>query len=405
MRPKQIISSIILCLLINFFLVGNLNAQDPTTDSALLKRIADLENQVSYKKSGDEHFLVAGLATFGFVANKTTVNSNGSQQVTKTNSLADADRYEFSPMFLWRHGNKFLLEFEASFDGYTVGVNWADVSYFAAPGLIIRAGYIVLPFGTYNKRLAAGWIDKLPTDPIGVADVPPGSDFGLEVEGGFPLGNMKWNYDLSISNGMQLLPDGEIQSVGIVDNNMNKTLTGRIGLLPFSNSSLEIGVSGMVGNVGDANSQFESAQTQSYAVDMNFVRTFNPILVNFKGQYNNTFINKQPYIKPDSTGAEYTFDNTTSSYFAQLSLRPTGSSSKFLKNLEGAFRIGNYTTPNNSFWGQKSEYVEAGLLYWLSWRSVIKFAYQSNNINSKAIDDNSTTTKSQSLFIQFAIQL
>ncbi len=404
MRPTRIKSTIILCVLINFFLVGNLRAQDPSTDSALLKRISDLENQVSYKKSGDEHFLVAGLATFGFVANKTTINSPGSQQITKTNSLADADRFEFSPMFLWRHGNKFLVEFEASYDGYTVGVNWADVSYFAAPGLIIRAGYIVLPFGTYNKRLAAGWIDKLPTDPIGVADVPPGSDFGLEVEGGFPLGNMKWNYDLSISNGMQLLPDGEIQSVGIVDNNLNKTLTGRIGLLPFSNSSLEIGVSGMVGNVGDDNSQFQSAKTESYAVDMNFVRTFNPILVNFKGQFNNTNINKQQYIKPDDS-SQYTFDNNTSSYFAQLSLRPTGSSSKFLKNLEGAFRIGNYTTPNNSLWGQKSEYVEAGLLYWLSWRSVIKFAYQSNNINSKTIDDNSTTTKSESLFIQFAIQL
>ena len=326
------------------------------------------------------------------------------QQVTKTNSIADADRYEFSPMFLWRHGNKFLLEFEASFDGYTVGVNWADVSYFAAPGLIIRAGYIVLPFGTYNKRLAAGWIDKLPTDPIGVADVPPGSDFGLEVEGGFPLGNMKWNYDLSISNGMQLLPDGEIQSVGIVDNNMNKTLTGRIGLLPFSNSSLEIGVSGMVGNVGDDNSEFQSAKTESYAVDVNFVRTFNPILVNFKGQFNNTNINKQQYIKPEDS-SQYTFDNNTNSYFAQLSLRPTGLSSKFLKNLEGAFRIGNYTTPNNSLWGQKSDYVEVGLLYWLSWRAVLKFAYQSNDINSKTIDDNSTTTKSQSLFIQFAIQL
>ncbi|MFI5157107.1 MAG: hypothetical protein ACHQEM_13030, partial [Chitinophagales bacterium] len=201
-----------------------------------------------------------------------------------------------------------------------------------------------------------------------------------------------------------LLPDGEIQSVGIVDNNLNKTVTGRVGLLPFSNSSLEIGLSGMLGNVGDANSQFESAQTQSYAVDLNFVRSFNPILVNFKGQFNNTNINKQQYIKPDDS-SQYTFDNNTSSYFAQLSLRPTGSSSKFLKNLEAAFRIGNYTTPNKSLWGQKSDYVEAGLLYWLSWRSVIKFAYQSNNINSKTIDDNSTMTKSESFFIQFAIQL
>ena len=76
MRPTQTLPTIILCVLIIFFSAGNLCAQNPSTDSALLKRIADLENQVSYKKSGDEHFLIAGLATFGFVGNKTTVNSN-----------------------------------------------------------------------------------------------------------------------------------------------------------------------------------------------------------------------------------------------------------------------------------------------------------------------------------------
>ena len=59
------------------------------------------------------------------------------------------------------------MEFEPSFADGTLGVNWADVSYYAAPGLIVRAGYLVLPFGMYNKRLAAGWIDKLATDPSG----------------------------------------------------------------------------------------------------------------------------------------------------------------------------------------------------------------------------------------------
>ena len=404
MRKLKFYSTILLTSFALIFFRQTVNGQNPPVDSTLIKRIDDLENQVNYKKSGEEHFLVAGLATFGFVGNKTTINSAGSSQVVKTNSLADADRYEFSPMFLWRHGNRFLLEFEASFDGYTVGVNWADVSYFAAPGLIIRAGYLVLPFGIYNKRLAAGWIDKLPTDPIGVADVPPTSDFGVEVEGGFPLGNMKWNYDLAVSNGMQLMSDGELQSVGIVDNNQNKTVTGRLGLLPFSNSSLEIGVSGMFGTVGDAGSQYQSAKSNNYAFDLNYVKLFSPILVNLKGQYNYTDVTKQQYIKPDDSSI-YSFDNKVTSYFAQLSLRPIGASNSFVKNLEAAFRIGNYTTPNNSLWGQKSDYVEAALMYWFSWRAVLKLGYQSNNINSKTIDDQSTTTKSDSYFIQFAIQL
>jgi hypothetical protein len=115
--------------------------------------------------------------------------------------------------------------------------------------LIIRGGYLVLPFGAYNKRLAAGWINKLATDPIGVDGA---TDYGVEAEGGFQAGSMKWNYDVAISNGMKLLPDGSLQTAGITDNNRNRTITGRIGWLPFSNSSLELGASVMTGKVGDA---------------------------------------------------------------------------------------------------------------------------------------------------------
>jgi hypothetical protein len=391
---------------LGFLISINIAKAQQTTivDSALLERVSVLEQQAADQKSGENHFMVAGLATFGFVANTTTTTSGGISQKVKTNSFPDADHFEFSPLFLWRHGSKILLEFEPSFDGTSVGVNWADVSYFVAPGLILRAGYLVTPFGTYSKRLAAGWIDKLVTDPTGVADYPPLTDFGVEAEGGFPLGSMKWNYDISLTNGLQLLPDGELQSAGVVDNNKNKTVTGRLGLLPFSNSSLEIGVSGMFGTVGDVNSPYEAAKSQSFAADLNYVKLFNPILVNIKGQYNYTFVNNQNYINPNDSSV-YTFDNKTTSYFAQISLRPTGAKAAFIKNLELAFRYGRFVTPENSLWGQKSNIVDVSLDYWLSWRTVFKIGYQSNNSTSTAIGNSGEKTKSESLFIQFAIQL
>ncbi|MEO8852610.1 MAG: hypothetical protein ABI359_02470, partial [Ginsengibacter sp.] len=169
MKPlyKLIQGLVFICL---FLCLSNVSkAQNPTTvvDSSLLDRVSDLEQAASYTKPGDDHFMVVGLTTFGFVRNKTTTSFSGVSQISKTNSLANADNYEFSPMFLWRHGNKFLLEFEPSFSGDQLGVNWADISYFALPGLIIRGGYLVLPFGTYNKRLAAGWINKFASDPEG----------------------------------------------------------------------------------------------------------------------------------------------------------------------------------------------------------------------------------------------
>jgi hypothetical protein len=404
MKTIKILSGLALSMLIISPMANHLYAQDQSVDSTLANRVTELEMEMSHKKTGEDHFLMAGLATFGFVSNTTTTTSGGISQKVNTSSFPDVDHFEFSPLFLWRHGDKFLMEFEPSFDGFSLGVNWADVSYFVAPGLILRAGYLVTPFGTYSKRLAAGWIDKLPTDPTGLADYPPTSDFGVEAEGGLPMGNMKMNYDISLTNGMQLLPDGELQSAGAADNNKNKTVTARLGLLPISNSSLEIGVSGMWGSVGDANSPFATAKSQSYAVDLNYVKLFSPILVNFKGQYNYTFVDNQNYVNP-SDSSSYTFDNKTTSSFAQISVRPTGSGNNFVKNLELAFRYGRYVTPENSLWGQKSDIIDASLDYWFTWRTVFKIGFQSSNGTSTAITNAGDKIKSESLFAQFSIQL
>ena len=403
MKAGKVFLSLALCFFI-FSPMGNyLLAQVTVSDSALMDRVTELEKQAAYKKPGEDHFMVVGLATIGWNLNKTTVTSGGVSQSVKTNSFPDDAEFEFSPMFLWRHGTKFLLEFEPSFTSEGIGVNWADVSYFACPGLIVRAGYFVVPFGIYDKRLAAGWINKLATDPP-AADIPNSTDYGIEVEGGFPMGNMKWNYDVSLTNGNQLLADGEMQGVGAVDNNMNKAVTARFGLLPFSNSSLEIGVSGQTGTVGDAGATNQSAKSNAYAFDINYVKLFSPILVNIKGQYNSVFVSNQNYINQNDS-SEYTFNNRTKTGFGQISIRPTGASGSFLKNLELAYRYSNFISPSGSVWGQKNNISEAALLYWMSWRTVLKCAYQWNNSNSSSIGNEGTKTQSNTLFMQFAIQL
>ncbi len=379
-------------------------AQQPTVDSTVINRIAALEQQVADHKPGESHFMVTGLATFGYVRNKTTFTSPGGiGQSTKTNSFGDADHYELSPMLLWRHGNDFLVEFEPSFDGTNIGVNWANISYFAAPGLIIHAGYFVVPFGIYNKRLAAGWIDKLAGDPAGI-DLP-GSDFGIGFSGGLPLGSMKWSYDVSFTNGLQLLPDGELQGAGITDNNKGKMVSGRLSLLPFSNSCLEVGVSGLYGGVADVGSSFVNANAKMYGADINFVKTFNPFLINVKGQYNKIKVTKQDYVNT-ANSSTYTFDNNLTSSFGQFSIRPTGVDNKLLKNLELAYRYSNYTTPNNSTWGQNFHENAIGLDYWLSWRTVLKLTYaQSKTLSTASIDAGGTagTTTVNALYLQFSI--
>ncbi len=411
MRKKKILSLFLLSIVINFMLLNKIIAQQTVVDSALLDRVTELEKKTAYNKPGQDHFMVVGLATVGFAASKTTNTLGGVSSVSKGNSFPDGDHFEFSPMLLWRHGDKFLLEFEPSFSNNGLGVNWADISYFATPNLIIRAGYFVLPFGTYAKREAAGWIDKLATDPMGIADMTP-TDYGVEVEGGLQLGTMKMNYDIALTNGNQLINDGSVNngtlaSGNIVDNNNNKTVTARLGLLPFSNSSLELGVSGMFGKVGDQGTSFQNATGNLYAFDLNYVKNFNPILLNIKSQYNIQDISSVNYVSPvDSTN--YTFKNHTTSFFAQGSLRPVGASG-FIKNLELAGRYTTYNTPSGSTFGANQHSVSIGLDYWLSWRTVFKVTYESYTGNStvgETLGSLSTgNTKINTLFVQFSIQL
>jgi len=398
------------CLILGFALLsivqGGRAQQTTAADSALLERVTTLEQQVADQKPGESHLMIVGLTTFGFANSKTVFTPpGGPPQTAKANSFPDADRYELSPMLLWRHGTKWLVEFEPSFSGGSLGVNWANISYFAAPGLVIHAGYFVLPFGIYAKRLAAGWIDKLAPDPQGI-DLP-GSDFGIGVSGGLPLGNMKWSYDLSLTNGLQLLSDGEIQGVGIVDNNKNKTITGRLALLPFSNSSLEIGVSGLYGNAADEGSNYSNANSTMYGADLSYVKTLKPFLFNVKGQLSKVLVNRQNYINPvDSTN--YTFDNTSTFAFAQISIRPVSADNNIVKNLELAFRYVNNTTPSNSLWGQNYNEEDIGLDYWLSWRTVLKFTYaKSHAVSTQKVSAGGTlgATDMNTIYLQFALQL
>ena len=385
------------------FLQGEATAQQTVTDSSVLNRLQALEQQAADRKPGEDNLLVAGLVTFGLASHHT----NAGGDITKQHGI-DGDNFEFSPLFLWRHGTRFLMEFEPSFSGDELGVNWADISYFAAKGLILRGGYIVLPFGSYSKRLAAGWINKLATDPEGVADVPPLTDYGVEAEGGLQAGTMKWNYDVAISTGMQLNQDGTIQNAGLAPTNNNMNFSGRVGWLPFANSSMEFGLSGMTGKVGDPNTKFENAKSKMYAGDLNVVENISQLQLNIKGQYNLIDITQSDYIDPVDSSS-YNFENRTKTGYIMAALRPVLSSSNFIKNLEIAARYGNYTTPRNSLMGVKDNTLAFGLNYWLSWRSVLHLTYETikseSTISEKLGGTPGALTKTNSLYLQFSIQL
>ena len=380
----------------------------PHTNSNTDSTIQAAVKTATTPKKFDSHFMVVGLGTLGFAHTWTKTTSGGLSQKSMTNTFGNDPQFEFSPMFLWRHSDKLLIEFEPSFDGTSLGVNWACMSYFAYPGIIIRAGYLVLPFGTYNKRLAAGWIDKLATDPVGITGSPASSDWGIEMEGGLPMGNMKVNYDIALTNGFQLLNDGSLQNPGITDNNLGKTVSGRFGWVPLKNSGLEFGVSGLYGKAGDANSIYKGAATYMGAFDAQYVLSATHAVLNLKGQYNAQYVTGENYntTPGDTTTPLYSYTNFSMGYYAQISVRPVVPS-KFLRNLEFAARYSEYDTPKNSTWENQTRQISAGIDYWLNWRTVLKLTYE-NVVSSNPLNPNlgiaDLKTVQNILFVQFSVQ-
>ena len=323
---------------------------------------------------------------------------------TGLNFMSNGDEKEssfvgsaFAPIFLFKHSDKLMFEAELEFvlenNELEVGLEYADVMYVLNKNMTVRAGKFLLPFGTFMERLHPAWINRLPTKPLGFGHdgIAPSSGIGVELRGAFDLGGPSLNYSVYSTNGPRL-KDGseEPEEAGMLifqnyeDNNNSKAFGGRIGLLPFSDSSTEIGFSTYsTSKVGASDSQYENIGAFLYALDFAFIKQIPAIkgFIDIKAQYNNSDIDDTTYteVHEDGDEEEYTFDNKSDSFYAQLSYRPTMASSDFLKKLELVGRYSNLNTPEGAEWEEQSDQYAFGLNYWLTWRSVIKVAYQTTD--------------------------
>ena len=305
------------------------------------------------------------------------------------------------PILLWKPHKDILVEaeLEIGLEGAEtmVELGYADVSFFLNKYLTVRAGKFISPFGIFQDRLHPSWINKLPTFPVGTGEdelgVGPTSEVGIDFRGGIPLGSSKMNYSIFFANGAQLITDptdpskqGTLSYGNAEAISKKLTVGGRIGFLPFSNSSLELGFSYRNGNAGDKNSDYKTVNAQLYALDLTYVKQLDFIkgLFDVKAQWNKANVDKAEYIDTeDSSGTTlYTFDNKRSSYFAQAAYRPSMSQSKFLKKTELVFRYAGYNPPDGAKDLIKIKQYTYGVNYWFNWRTAIKAAYQSQKDNN-----------------------
>ncbi len=335
-------------------------------------------------KPGQSKFMLRGYYHSGFEA------------VT----IDDETEYNFvggsiNPIMMFKQSDK--LFFEAEFEGefeegnFEFGLEYADMSYVLNRYMTIRAGKFILPFGTFMEKLHPAWINRMATRPLGFGHdgIAPSSDVGVELRGAFYTGSTKLNYQIYVVNGPQLKDgDHEPEEAGMLsfgfkeDNNADKSVGGRLGIFPFSNSMLELGVSGLTGKVGTEASVFEDIRANLFAVDLSFVKNldFMKSVIDIKGQFNNSQLDKASYFVPeDTTGATYEYDNKSTTYYGQLSIRPALVSNSFVRKLELVGRYSAMQTPEGSFWEQNPTQTAIGINYWVDWRTVLKLGYQTTD--------------------------
>lgn len=382
---------IILFALIAFCCYGlTASAQNMTQTESNEKKISD--------QSGDTKFLLTGYGFAGF-------EKEGDEGST-------FGPLGFDPIFLWKKTDKLFFEAEMEFaleDGeLEVGLEYGTIHYRLAKNLTFGAGKFLVPFGTFGERLHPSWINKFAEMPLGLsheggARIGPMSDLGFEFRGGAQLGTSKINYVAYVTNGPKLnsgsddpMMAGMLHYENLNDNNKNKAIGGRIGFLPFSSSAVEVGISGQVAKVGDNETQYEDVQAALLALDLSVVQKISPISSNIdiKAQYNHAKVDNAMYSK--SPTENYTFDNKSSSWYAQAALRPAFVENNFLKNLEVGVRLAGIETPEGSMWESDISQTTIGLNYWFDWNSVLKFNYQ--RTNDKLGDE-----KENSYFIQWAL--
>lgn len=371
---KQVCSIIIA---LSFF--GSLMAQDKDLtakiDSIVKVELSKMEIDSRSKQSKNQKaFALVGYATLNYES------SNGDGGFVSAT---------YNPIFLYKINNKLSfnaeleLEVEDSWDG-SLALEFAEFNYQISNNLALYGGKFLSPLGIFQNRLHPAWINKSINNPIGIQNSVNGikrlqgdSELGIGLRGGFYSGDVRFNYDVYTTNGPKVNDDGSVDwdnSGG--DNNNSPAIGGRVGVLPFIDSNLEIGVSGYTGRAGDKEA-YSNVNVTLFVFDINYVKETDIGIFDVKGQFNNQKLSDEVY--PDTPNPFQNFNNNTYAYFAQLAYRLPDSKFELVN------RIANLNVPNEVSWGADQTRYTITLDYWLNWNAAIKVGYDIINSDSNAL--------------------
>ena len=348
---------------------------------ALQEDLENLKAEVKGLIPGSTKFLLAGYGTGSFIAK------------SGEDPFFDAT---FNGFFLWKMTDRLFFEGELEFEfedgATTTNLEIAQASYLLNDYMTIGVGRFLNPMNYFVERQHMGWVNKFPDKPLAVYDgLLPESELGAQFRGVIPIGPTKLEYVGFVANapGLITMPD-DLSTLGMLDfaNDANAgghvAVGGHVGFIPIP--QLEIGYGVQRSMVGPRDHAVENILQSA---DFNFVAD-SPMLkglINFRAQWVWSHIGRFVY---DPNGVQgfgpVAFSTNPNGGYVQLAYRPTGFGN-VIKNFEPVVRYDRFNQLHTPV-GFDEERWSFGLDYWLTASAVIKAAYEVDNKNNGARDQN-----------------
>ncbi|OGI51478.1 MAG: hypothetical protein A3A87_02995 [Candidatus Muproteobacteria bacterium RIFCSPLOWO2_01_FULL_60_18] len=347
---------------------GTARAVDDT--AATKAELEELRKEVREAKEWRHTDSMAHLA--GYAAVNYTAPENGTGTFNGTT---------FNPIFHYAYKDWLLLDSELEIALKDNGESEFTFEYMTVDlvlndSMVLLAGKFLSPIGMFRRNLHPAWVNKLPSAPVGFnhGQAVPLADVGVQLAGGIPLGAMRANYAIYTGNGpmLELNAAGtEIEQIGTeglgADNNGNKSVGGRFGLLPIPR--LEIAVSFATAKASDDMGMTGKRDYDVTGADFSWqVAGFD-----LRGEYAKTKLGEDTVSMVDPAA------KTWKAWYAQGAWRIPGT------NWEPVLRYGKYERPRSTVVATKQ--WAPGINYLFASHVIAKLAYEFNKTEGVQDDD------------------
>ncbi|MFZ5609853.1 MAG: hypothetical protein ACOY99_09605 [Pseudomonadota bacterium] len=382
------------------------NAQEGPSNAKLLERIEQLEAELKAMKDlvGEHDEAVASSTEEAKKVARSTVKAaiprlpdtvwhlagyaDAGVIVGDKTSPGSFNAGTFNPAFHFQYRDFILFEGEAEITINNEGETDFELEYTQLDILLhdnatLVVGKYLSPIGQFGERLHPSWINRSVNAPAGFGHdgIQPGTDVGVQLRGGVPLGATTFTYALAVGNGPRLGHEGNVMLEGYGgDDNKNKSIGGRLGFLPVP--YFELGVSYLNASVDgddmDGTVAATSGDFKLWGLDGAFT----------KGSWDVRF----EYLngKRDSL---FSFDDEEGAlallpqmkqvaWYAQAAYRLSGiTKNAILKNFEPVVRYGKYSIAGNEELEEENaeKRFNIGLNYWLAPSIVAKAGIERRN--------------------------